>query len=113
MKNHIAKYCQDNKLPLILQNRAFTYGVGDEELIDSSTDNRVYSSIEVRDLCPTGEFTSPARSYISLFNQRLHNRYFISNKELTNEDIYSLIKETKEMCDDINTKKYGYQKKLQ
>lgn len=109
-KNFIAKYCSDNHLPLVLQNRGLNYGVKESELLGLPLEERVYNATEKRDLAPTGEFTSPARSYISLFNQRLHNRYFISKKEITPTELVLLGEETNDFCNTVNQEKYGYQK---
>ena len=107
-KNYIAKKCSDLLYPYVLQNRALTYGVSNKEVLNNDLSVKIYNSKENRDLSPTGEFTSPARSYISLFNQRLHYRYFISNKKLLEAEKDSINDSIDELCRYINDNEKEY-----
>lgn len=106
-KKFIAKYCSDNNLPYILQNRALIYGNKKAEILDTTVEDYIYNATEKRDLSPTGPFTSPARDYISLFNQRLHEKYFITKKELSAAEIDEICRETNEICEIVNRDKFG------
>ena len=129
VNSYISDYCNNHNLPYLFRNNEFNRSIelidelkskyqGQEDLQDILS--FIYATYEPSNYSPInkghaglnlpayGEVTKPTRSYASLMNQRLVNKYFIDGLVLNDDSRQKLINELNKICVHLNKKRIIY-----
>ena len=129
VNSYISEYCDNHGLPYLFRNNEFNRSIelidelkskyqGQEDLQDILS--FIYATYEPSNYSPInkghaglnlpayGEVTKPIRSYASLINQRLVNKYFIDGLVLNDSSRQKLINELNKICTHLNKKRIIY-----